>query len=183
MNEQPDVPDRGPERDAHTGRSAAAQRIQNQTQWVELQLLQAQERGEFDDLPGFGKPLTNLGSDPDPDWWLKQLIAREHVTGVLPPALQLRKDDAELDALLDRRSTEVDIRREVEDFNERVRKALYQPLGGPPLITQQRDVETELERWRERREARRAAQQPAEAEPQSGRPAGRRQGRWRHRSR
>jgi len=166
MNEQPDVADRGPERDARTGRSAAAQRIQNQTQWVELQLRQAQERGEFDDLPGFGKPLTNLGSDHDPDWWLKQLVEREHVTGVLPPALQLRKDDAELDALLDRYSTETDARREVEDFNERVRKALYQPLGGPPLITQQRDVETEVERWRQRRDERRAAQRAAEAEQQ-----------------
>lgn len=179
MNEQPAAPDRGPERDSRTGRSAAAQRIMNQTQWVELQLRQAQERGDFDHLPGFGKPLANLGSDHDPDWWLKQLIEREHVAGVLPPALQLRKDDAELDALVDRSSSETEVRRELEDFNERVRKALYQPLGGPPLITQQRDVDTEVERWRERREERRAARRASEDEPRPHKPERRRRRLWR----
>ena len=61
------------------------------------------ERGEFDDLPGAGKPIEDLGDQHDPDWWLKQLIEREKITGSLPPALELRKEDAELDALLDRR--------------------------------------------------------------------------------
>ena len=64
------------------------------------------ERGEFDNLPGPGKPLGDLGSPDDRDWWLKKLIEREHITGVLPAALQLRKDDAELDALLDREAVE-----------------------------------------------------------------------------
>ena len=54
------------------------------------------ERGEFDNLPGAGKPIEGLGAQHDPEWWLKQLIERERIA-VLPPALQLRKDDAELD--------------------------------------------------------------------------------------
>ena len=58
-------------------------------------------RGDFDNLPGAGKPIRGLGTEHDPDWWVKQLIEREKITGVLPPALQLRKDDAELDARLD----------------------------------------------------------------------------------
>jgi hypothetical protein len=148
-------------RDDRTGRSVAAARIQNQAQWVDLQIQQAVERGDFDDLPGYGKPIEGLGGDDDPDWWLKKLIEREHITGVLPPALQLRKDDAELDALLDRSSAESEVRRELEDFNSRVLRARYQPLGGPPLITQPRDVEAELDAWRVRRAARAAALPPA----------------------
>jgi len=152
-------------RDDRTGRSAAAARIQHQAQWVDLQIQQAMERGDFDDLPGYGKPIEGLGGDYDPDWWLKKLIEREHITGVLPPALQLRKDDAELDGVLDRLTAEAEARRELEDFNERVLKARYQPLGGPPLVTQPRDVEAELQAWRVRRAARAAALPPTEPPP------------------
>jgi hypothetical protein len=151
------APDRGPERDERTGRSAAAERIRHQTQWVELQLQRAMERGEFDNLPGYGKPIKDLGDEHDPEWWLKRLVEREQVTGVLPPSLQVRKDDAELDGLLDKETTERGVRREVEEFNERVRKARIQPLGGPPMITKERDVETEVEAWRQRRNERIAA--------------------------
>ncbi len=148
----PERLDRTPARDRLTGRSAAAARIDQQASWVDLQLRQAVARGDFDDLPGYGKPLAGLGSQHDPDWWVKKLVEREQISGVLPPALQLRKDDGELDARLDRMSREADVRREVEDFNERVRAAFYQPLGGPPMVTQTRDVDAEAERWRDRRE-------------------------------
>lgn len=118
---------------------------------MELEVRRAIDRGDFEDLPGFGRPIEGLGATHDPDWWVKRLVERERITGVLPPALQLRKDDAELDAKVDRLSREADVRREVEEFNERVRAAFYQPLGGPPLITQQRDVEATVVAWRERR--------------------------------
>lgn len=144
-------------RDARTGRSAAAARVQHQTQWVELQLQRARERGDFDDLRGMGEPIPDLGREHDPDWWVKRLVERENVTGVLPPALQLRKDDAELDGLLDFLTAEAEVRREVTDFNDRVRRALYGNPGGPPLITRPRDVEAEVAAWRGRRQARREA--------------------------
>ena len=107
-------------RDRRTGASAAAARIRHQHTWVDLQVRKAMDRGDFDDLPGAGKPISDLGTQHDPDWWLKRLIERERITGVLPAALQLRKDDAELDELLDRLGTEAGVRREVDDFNARV---------------------------------------------------------------
>ena len=113
-------------------------------------------KGEFDNLPGAGKPIKDLGSEHDPDWWLKKLIEREQVTGVLPPSLQLRKDDAELDRRLDEMSAESEVRREVESFNARVLKARYTPVDGPPLVTQPRDVDATVNAWHERRVARRA---------------------------
>ena len=160
-------PDRGPhrepERDERTGRSAAAQRMQRKSGWVEQQLRIAMERGDFDNLPGAGKPIKDLGDQHDPDWWIKRLIEREKITGVLPPALQLRKDDAELDARLDRHTAESEVRRELEEFNARVMKARYTPVDGPPLVTMPRDVDAEVGQWRERMRARREAAQHRES--------------------
>ena len=181
----PGTPDRSPERDERTGRAAAAERMQRQHEYVDLQIKQAMERGDFDDLPGAGKPIKNLGTQHDPNWWVKQLIEREKITGVLPPALQLRKDDAELDAKLDRHTAESEVRRELEDFNARVLKARYTPVDGPPLITMTRDVETEVEAWRERRLARRreaAAAKAASPTPPSTEDRARRRGWFRRRA-
>jgi len=163
MAEQPDRSHREPERDGRTGKSAAAQRMQRKNEWVDHQLRLAMERGEFDNLPGAGKPIKDLGAQHDPDWWIKRLVEREKITGVLPPALQLRKDDAELDAGLDRHTAESEVRRVLEDFNARVMKARYTPVDGPPLITMPRDVEAEVEQWRARMQERREAarRQPA----------------------
>ena len=152
MDEQePEAPDRTRRTDPRTGGDAAANRVRHQAQWVDQQVRQAMARGEFDDLPGAGKPIEGLGGDPDPDWWLKKLVEREQITGVLPEALQLRKDDATLDAVLDRQPNEQHVRRELEDFNRRVVNARRQLQGGPPVITQTRDVEREVAAWRERR--------------------------------
>src|SRR3954462_1851666 len=150
-------PDRTPERDDRTGRAAAAQRMQNKDRWVDLQIQEAMKRGDFDDLPGAGKPIEGLGAQHDPDWWLKKLVEREKIS-VLPPALQLRKDDAELDARLDRHTAESEVRRELEEFNARVMRARYTPVDGPPLITMPRDVEEEVVRWHRRMRQRRDAQ-------------------------
>jgi hypothetical protein len=141
-------------RDPRTGRDAAAERARNQVQWVDQQIRQAMARGEFDDLPGAGKPIRDLGSTHDPDWWVKRLVERERITGVLPPALQLRKDDAQLEETLDREWSEKAVREILVDFNRRVVEARRQLLGGPPVITKLRDVEAEVAAWRDRRNRR-----------------------------
>src|SRR5262245_3329060 len=74
------------------GKAAARARIAQQQTWVDLQIRQAMERGDFDDLPGAGKPISDLGAHHDPNWWIKKLVEREHVT-LLPPSLALRKEN------------------------------------------------------------------------------------------
>jgi hypothetical protein len=59
------------------------------TRWespVEKAIREAQERGEFDDLPGAGTPLTNLGDPDGRMWWLRPSAEREHLdlTRALP---------------------------------------------------------------------------------------------------
>ena len=135
--------------------SAPARRMEQEALWVDLQIRRAMERGDFDDLPGAGKPIPDLGADHDPDWWVKKLIEREQITGVLPPALGLRKEDAELDRRLDREATEDGVRHVVSDFNQRIVHARRQLSGGPPVITRTRDADHEVARWRARRDERR----------------------------
>ena len=146
-------------------RSAAAARMAQQHSWVDQQIRVAMAKGEFDDLPGAGKPIQDLGPTHDPDWWLKKLVEREQIA-VLPPSLQLRKDDAELDARLDELFAEAEVRREVEDFNARVMRARYSPQDGqPPLITMPRDVDASVAAWRQRRADRRTARAAEPAPP------------------
>ena len=161
-------------RDDRTGRSAAAARIAQQSTWVDLQVRRAMERGEFDDLPGQGKPIQDLGVEHDPDWWVKKLVERENIA-LLPPAIALRKEDAELDDRLDAITAESEVRREVEDFNRRVIETRRQLQGGPPVVTPTRDVDAEVAAWRERRTARVEAQRAAVA---AGRAAPRKRSWW-----
>lgn len=157
-------------------RAAARARIEHQQTWVDLQVRQAMERGEFDNLRGAGRPIEGLTDTHDPDWWIKRLVERERIA-VLPPALQLRKDDAELDAHLDRLGSEREARSFVEDFNARVIRARYTPVDGPPLITMPRDVDATIGAWRERQTARRRTTPAEPAAPTRSRR------RWRRRRR
>ena len=138
--------------------SAPAARMEQRALWVDMQVRRAIERGEFDDLPGTGKPIPDLGSTHDPDWWAKRLIEREQLTGLLPPALAVRREDAGLEARLDRETTEAGVRRILTDFNHRVVEARRQLLGGPPVVTPTRDADHEVAAWRARIDERRAAQ-------------------------
>ncbi|MCL8023981.1 J-domain-containing protein [Nocardioides bruguierae] len=163
------------ERRKRSQESPAAARIANQASWVDEQLRVAMARGDFDDLPGAGKPIEDLGEQHDPDWWVKKLVEREQITGVLPPSLQLRKDDALLDRELDRLTVEAEVRRVIGEFNERVLRARYTVQDNqPPLVTQLRDVEATVQAWAQRRALRleeaRARVREGAATPPSSRP-------------
>ena len=138
-------------------KAAARARIAQQQTWVDVQVRQAMERGDFDDLPGAGKPIEDLGESHDPNWWIKKLVEREKVA-LLPPSVALRKEDAELEAKLDKLNVEAEVRRHVEDFNQRVVAARYRLPEGPPLVTMPRDVDETLAAWRARRTSRLAEQ-------------------------
>ena len=47
--------------------------------WVERQVREAIERGEFDNLPGQGKPIKGLNGRDDENWWVKSYLEREQL--------------------------------------------------------------------------------------------------------
>jgi hypothetical protein len=135
--------------------------MDQRAQYVEIAIQQAMRRGDFDDLPGAGKPLADVNAVRDPDWWIRRKIERENLTGLGPPALTLRTEDAQLQDRLDGIAAESAVREVLDDFNGRVREARRQLLGGPPVITRPRDVEEEVAAWRERARLRRGARERA----------------------
>ncbi|MFJ5699676.1 DUF1992 domain-containing protein [Arthrobacter sp. NPDC093139] len=132
---------------------------------VEYLIRDAMAQGKFDNLKYAGKPIPGLGEGYDPDWWVKGLIQREHLTGIGPKAILLRSEDAELDARLDSQFSEKQVRDIVEDFNARVIDARRQLQGGPPVVTKTRDPDVEVQRWQERRRAAAPAASPGPEPP------------------
>jgi hypothetical protein len=131
---------------------------------VEKQIREAQERGDFDNLPGAGKPL-DLSDSGDPDWWVKRFAERENIdlSGALPGALALRKEAAGYpDSLIDVR-TEEQVREIIQDYNKRVLADRLRPAVGnlPPLLAKTLDVDEMVQRWRPLRAAREEEQRRA----------------------
>jgi hypothetical protein len=132
---------------------------------VERAIREAQERGEFDNLPGAGKPLPNLGNPDfdDPDWWVRGLVQREHLdlTGAMPPAIALRKEAETFPESLADLHTEESVRAVLDDYNRRVRQDRLRPGVGalPPLIARTVDVDELVRQWRELRAREQAARE------------------------
>lgn len=152
-------------------------------QIVEIAIQQAMRRGDFDGLPGAGKPLQQLGAVRDPDWWIRRKIEREGLRGLGPAAFTLKTEDAGLDDRLDGLSAESAVREVLDSFNLRVRDARRQLQGGPPVFTRPRDVEAEVDAWRRRAVERRAARQLAIEQQQARRAAELAAMTWRERRR
>ena len=146
-----------PDGEAAEKDSAGQSMMEARAQYVEITIQQAIRRGDFDNLPGAGKPIENLGGTYDPDWWIRQKIESEKLTGLGPPALTLRTENAGLDARIDSATSEKQVRDLLEDFNKRVVHARRQLQGGPPVVTPPRDIDAEVVGWRSRRDARHRA--------------------------
>jgi hypothetical protein len=120
--------------------------------WIDAQIRVAMEKGAFDNLPGAGKPLPNLGQEYDPLWWVKQLAQREQIS-MLPPSLELlRKVEKEL-ATIEKLHDEATVRRQVAALNVEIAKVNATVVEGPPTRLGTLDVDQVVARWRLARSA------------------------------
>ncbi|MFE1171072.1 DUF1992 domain-containing protein [Streptomyces sp. NPDC058773] len=116
--------------------------------WIDRQIREATERGDFAGLPGAGKPLPRLDQPYDEMWWIKEKMHREHVS-CLPPTLALRKEAEEAQEAAAAAPTEAALRRILTAVNERIGAALRTPLEGPPLNLAPFDIDEAARKWRE----------------------------------
>jgi len=116
--------------------------------FVDRQIREARERGDFDDLPGRGQPIPGL-DDTDELWWVRRKLADEGLS-YTPPSLVLRKaaEDALVDALA--APTEAACRAVIEDINTQIRAANRRRLEGPPLNLTPYDVDDVATAWHHR---------------------------------
>ncbi|MFR9807209.1 DUF1992 domain-containing protein [Pseudonocardia sp. RS010] len=131
---------------------------------AEKAIREAVERGEFDDLPGKGRPLPNL-ADADENWWIRGYLRREGVPSdaLLPTTVQLRKELERLPETTRDLPTEQAVRDLVADLNARVVAALRAP-DGPRLPLRRADPDAVVEAWRAHRADRTEALRRARAE-------------------
>ena len=117
--------------------------------WVERQIREAQDRGEFDDLPGAGKPIPGIGEPDDEHWWVRQKLRRENLS-CLPPTLALRKEVEQVLAAVPGARSESAVREMVDELNRKIAAAIRTPPDGPPLNLMPLDVDEIVESWRQR---------------------------------
>lgn len=115
--------------------------------WLDKQIREAEERGEFKDLPGFGKPIEGLDKPYDDMWWLRDLMKREDLQ-YLPETLQVRKEVEEELERISRMREEHRVRDALAKLNGKIEKANRLAVDGPPLNKAPVDVEAFVERWK-----------------------------------
>ena len=118
-----------------------------QETWVDKLIRDAEERGEFENLPGKGKPIKGLDRPWTLDDWAREKIKSEGVS-ILPPGLQLRRDvECELDEIM-QLALEEGVRRAVDRLNRHIRETNRQIHQGPQSLMRPLDVEEVLVKWR-----------------------------------
>ena len=139
--------------------------------WVERKIRESIERGDFDNLPGSGKPIPDLARPYDELWWLRKKL-RDEKFSIEPPVLALRR---ELDAARARiavATSEAGVRRLVAAINERIVYVNSHTTSGPPTDIAPVDAERVVEEWRRSD----APRHPTETRGLGGDPA---DGNWR----
>lgn len=117
---------------------------------AEERIQAAQSEGQFDHLPGFGKPIPGIDEPHDELWWVKDKLKREQLSS-LPPALAIRLDVQTTLKRLPELSNETEVRREIAALNDRILKASFAVTWGPPVDVVPLEVEEVVARWRTRR--------------------------------
>ena len=112
------------------------------TSWIDQQIMEAEERGVFDNLPGTGKPLPDRGEADSGQAWLRDYLRREGVPteGLLPTPLRLRKEAERLAAEAQNLRSEQAVRDAVQDLNRRIMNWRQAPTGPPifvPLVNEE----------------------------------------------
>jgi len=123
--------------------------------WVDQQIRQASERGDFDNLPGAGKPIPGRGDPYDEEWWLRSYLRREEIPAedLLPTSLLLLKEIERLPDTVRDLPSEREVRDTATKLNARIMDWLRSPSGGPRVRVRPVDVDAVVERWRADRAA------------------------------
>lgn len=118
--------------------------------FAEQQLKAAFEAGEFQRLPGHGRPIPGIDEPLDENWWIKKKLRDEQVS-LLPPLLEAKRDIQQTRERIRTIRSETRVRVELEKLRDRVRKALDSPAPSPPVYVMPVDLESELAAWRRER--------------------------------
>jgi Domain of unknown function (DUF1992) len=123
---------------------------------IDKQIRMAQERGDFDDLPGMGQPLPGRGTQDDDLWWLKGYLRREGLSmeAMLPTPLRLARQVERIHETVRKLPSEQSVRAAVAELNQEIADYLRAP-SEPHVPIRPVDAESVVEQWRRRSGVRR----------------------------
>jgi hypothetical protein len=98
--------------------------------FAERKIREAQAEGQFDSLPGFGKPIPDLDGPEDENWWIKNKLRQEGLV-ILPPILEARRDIEKTLEAVQSMHSEHQVRVALKALNERIRAAHFSAADGP----------------------------------------------------
>ncbi len=119
--------------------------------FIDRQIREAQSRGQFDNLPGKGRPVEGLDKAWSPEAWLGAKLKREGLSAPLPAVLELRKQAEERlrDLLL--LEDEEALCTALDVLQAWILKRHARALEGPRLAPPRLDKAAILRLWREQR--------------------------------
>jgi hypothetical protein len=122
--------------------------------WVDKQIRKATERGDFDNLPGAGKPLPGRGRPYEEHWWLRNYLRKEGLSAesLLPTSLRLRKEQDQIAEAVRELPSEQAVRELVNELNQRILEYLRAP-SGPQVQVNLVDTDVVIKQWRAHRTA------------------------------
>ena len=123
--------------------------------WIDRQIRQARERGEFEDLLGTGQPLPDLDRPFDELWWVKEKLRREELS-YMAPSVALRQHVHDALQAASRAKSEAEVRRLIAEVNEQIRDANRKGIRGPSLMLMPLDPDRVVREWRLQRSHRKA---------------------------
>lgn len=120
--------------------------------WIDKQIREAKDRGEFDDLPGHGKPIPDIDRPRDELWWVKNKVRRENVK-FTPPAIAIKVEVDRAREQIAAATSEAEVRRIAEELNEKIRATNRLAVTGPPTTLAPMDVDRVVENWQAKRQS------------------------------
>ncbi len=117
---------------------------------VERRIVEAMERGEFDNLPGAGKPIhIEIPPHKNEDlWWVLKIMRQANV---VPDEIRYRKQIDELLERIDVARDEGQVVRAVRELNGWIRKLNGMGTNAIPTTLTTFDEAAVLDAWRRRR--------------------------------
>lgn len=116
---------------------------------VERRIVEAMERGEFDNLPGEGKPV-HIDTPPPVNedlWWMLKIMRQANV---VPDEIRYRKRIDDLRQRLDAATDERQVIAVVRELNEQIRKLNRMGTNVIPTTLTTFDEADALAQWRRR---------------------------------
>jgi hypothetical protein len=115
--------------------------------FIERRIREAMEAGQFENLPGAGKPIPGIDDPPDENWWIKQKLREEGIS-IVPPIVEARLAREKLLEELPHIPTEAELRARIEAVNKLIRDAIASPAPGPPISVATLDSNAVIAQWK-----------------------------------